>query len=204
VKQAYPLMLAVSGLQIVIVGGGAVAARKAAGLFAAGARRIRVVSPDFPAEFPEGIDRLLRCYHPQDLQDADLVFAATNSTAVNDAVVSDANALGIWVNRADGSDTLPGDFSTPAKFEFDAITVTVSAGSPALAAMIRDGLKQRFDPAWAAMADAMKILRPLVLSSGLDAAKRAEIFHSLATAEAIEILRNRGIHGLKEWIARQS
>ena len=45
---------------------------------------------------------------------AGLVFAATNVPAVNDAVVRDANARGVLVNRADASDELPGDFSTPA------------------------------------------------------------------------------------------
>jgi precorrin-2 dehydrogenase/sirohydrochlorin ferrochelatase len=163
-----------------------------------------VVSPEFREDFPAGIDRRTKRYHAEDIEDADLVFAATDSTEVNDAVVCDANALGVWVNRADGSDSLPGDFSTPAKVEIGQITVTVSAGSPALAAFIRDALKQRFDPAWAAMADAMKTLRPEILASGLDGLKRAEIFRSLATAEAIDVLRQKGVDGLRDWIARKT
>jgi len=201
--QNYPLMLDLTDRAIVIIGGGAVAARKAAGLVSAGAKNIRVVSPEFRAIFPGQIERQVKCYHPDDLKDADLVFAATDSTAVNDAVMRDANALGIWVNRSDASEELSGDFSTPAKFESGTITVTVSAGSPALAAMIRDELQARFDPMWTAMADAMKILRPMIKSGELDGPDRADLFRALATPEAIDILRDKGIDGLKDWIAHR-
>ena len=44
-RHAYPLMLDVTDRLVVVVGGGAVAARKVAGLLAAGARRVRVVAP---------------------------------------------------------------------------------------------------------------------------------------------------------------
>jgi siroheme synthase (precorrin-2 oxidase/ferrochelatase) len=80
----------------------------------------------------------------------------------------------------------------------------VSAGSAALSTVIRDGLEQRFDPAWTAMADAMKTLRPVIKSSGLDAAARAGLFRRLATPQAIATLRDRGIEGLKNWINQQT
>jgi len=62
-------------------------------------------------------------------------FAATDSPAVNDAVGSRSPGPGIWVNRADNSESAPGNFITPAKFQSGSISVTVSAGSAALSAM---------------------------------------------------------------------
>src|SRR5438874_11292581 len=47
VRCAYPLMLDLRDRLVVIVGGGAVAARKARGLLDAGATRVRVISPTF-------------------------------------------------------------------------------------------------------------------------------------------------------------
>jgi siroheme synthase-like protein len=197
----YPIMLDVSNRRIVVIGGGAVAARKVASLVAAGATRIRVVSPELKAKFPETAEIQIGSYHCDVVKDADLVFTATDVTAVNDAVVRDCRALGIWVNRADASDDLSGDFSTPAKFQTGAITVTVSAGSAALTTMVRDQLQERFDPAWAVMADAMKELRPMIKITN-DAGDRPDLFRALATPEAITILRDKGIDGLKEWITQ--
>ena len=196
-------MLDVTDRQIVIIGGGAVAARKAAGLIEAGATRIRVIASEFPATFPPQIERVHRPYDSQDVNDADLVFAATDSVTVNDAVVRDAHAKGIWVCRADGSEAAAGDFITPAKFQSGPITVTVSAGSAALSAMVRDGIAERFDPVWSEMADAMKKLRPIIKAGDGDPKRRAELFRALATPAALQILRERGIDGLKDWISRQ-
>ena len=66
-------------------------------------------------------------------------------TARNEAVVREARARGIWVSRADGDDSEPGDFATPAKFVQGPAVVTVSAGSAALSARLRDRLADRFD-----------------------------------------------------------
>ena len=193
-------MLDITDRQIVIIGGGSVAARKATGLIAVGATKIRVVAPGFPGEFSTAVDKQIKRYEADDLKDAHLVFAATDSATINGQIVRDAQAAGIWVNRADGSEELPGDFTTPAKFEAGSITVTVSTGSPALAATVRDGILDRFDPAWTTMADAMQTLRPEIKTSISDPARRAALFRALATREAIDILREKGIDGLKEWM----
>ncbi len=63
--QGYPILLDVADRRIVIVGGGAVAARKAAGLLAAGARRVRVISPKFDATMPQGIERIVGEFAPK-------------------------------------------------------------------------------------------------------------------------------------------
>ena len=179
-----------------IVGGGGVAARKAAGLLAAGAW-VRAVAPGFAADFPAGVERVVKPYEAADLDGADLAFAATDSAAVNDAVVADARARRVWSSHA--GDGGAGDFAVPARLDRGAVTVTVSAGSAALAVLVRDRIGERLDPAWAAMAEAMVELRPR-LKDALDEPSRRAVFRELATDEACDVLAARGLDGLMEWI----
>src|SRR5690242_5848317 len=107
-------MLDVTDRLVVIVGGGPVAARKAAGVLEAGATRVRCVAPAFDPAVPESVERVEETYEPRHLDGAGLVFAATDLPAVNDAVVRDARARGVLATRADSDEEDPGDFTVPA------------------------------------------------------------------------------------------
>ena len=201
VSFAYPLMLDLSGRTVVIVGGGSVAARKARGLIEAGAGRVRVVAPEFAAELPEGVERVAGVYEPMTIEGAWLVFAATDRPEVNAAVVRDAKRLGVFVNRADESDEAPGDFSTPAVLREGQLTVTVSAGgSPAIAAAVRDRLRERMDAKWVRIAEVANEYRPYLIARGAAAEIRRAIFRDLASDEAMDVLEARGREGLSEWL----
>ena len=113
VAHAYPLLLDVTDRPIVIVGGGEVAVRKAEGLLAAGAKRVRVIAKKFHELMPREIEQIEEQYRPEHLKGAQLVFAATDDPAVNEAIVRDAHELGLLVCRAD-VDEHAGDFTTPA------------------------------------------------------------------------------------------
>ncbi|MDB5353854.1 MAG: precorrin-2 dehydrogenase and sirohydrochlorin ferrochelatase [Phycisphaerales bacterium] len=203
VAYAYPLLLDVADRLVVIVGGGNVAARKAGGLIAAGARRIRCVALEFSADLPAAVDRIKEQYASRHLEGAGLVFAATDRNDVNDAVVRDARERGILVNRADADDAEPGDFATPAKLEQGAVIVSVSAGSAALSAAIRDDLARKLDARFVKMADAMKLLRPVIRTSSLPPDQRAMMFRELAADEALSVLDAGGIDALRGWLAER-
>jgi siroheme synthase-like protein len=193
-------LLDVTDRLVVIIGGGGVASRKAEGLLEAGATRIRMVAPSFSMTSAT-IDFVKATYDPAHLDGAGLVFAATDSTEVNDAVLRDAHARGILACRADAADEAPGDFVTPAKLMRGPIIVTVSAGSAALSAAVRDAIAEQLDARWETMAEAMKVLRPMVRSAvGLTQARRAEVFRTLASLEAVTIVSERGVGGVLEWI----
>ena len=199
-RHAYPLLLDVADRLVVIVGGGSVAARKARGILGAGAKRIRCVSPAFASDFPGGAERIIEQYAAKHLDGAELVFAATDNHAVNDTIVRDCRQRGIWVNRADSDGYEPGDFVTPAKWEEGPVIVTISAGSAALSAALRDKLASTIDLRYVRMAQAMQELRPLILASKLDAARRAAIFRELAAQPALDLLNAHGIDALRQWL----
>jgi precorrin-2 dehydrogenase/sirohydrochlorin ferrochelatase len=195
-NSGYPIVLDVRDRQIVIVGGGRVAARKVKGLLSAGAIKIRVISPQFHAEIPSQIERITANYDARYLNEASLVFAATDSTDVNETVARDAREIGAWVCRADLDDA--GDFSTPAMHRDGNLLMTISSGSPALSTLIRDGLAEAIEPRWVKMAAAMQTLRPMIQEK-VAGANRRKIFVELIGEDAFAALE-RGEEELMKWL----
>jgi precorrin-2 dehydrogenase/sirohydrochlorin ferrochelatase len=144
-RRFYGLFLDVEGRKALIVGGGAVAFRKAAALVEAGAR-VTVVAPEFDARFDAlPVDRIRREYAAADLEGAALAFAATNVRAVNAAVARDAKARGIPVNVADSPEEC--DFIAPARIRRGDIHIAISTSAtrPALAAELRKRIEMLLD-----------------------------------------------------------
>ena len=199
---AYAMMLDVTDRLVVIVGGGAVAVRKAAGLIECGATRVRCVAPEFDLGLPSGAERVQERYEPRHLDGAGLVFAATDDPAVNAAVVRDARARGVLVNRADAAaDDEPGDFTVPATLRRSAVTVAVSAGSPALSVVIREGIAAQWDERWSRMAEAMQTLRPMIVGrTDIPQERRRAMLRDLASREALDWLGVGKDFALKQWL----
>ena len=111
---AYPVSLPMQGRLAVVVGGGCVAARRVAGLRAAGADVV-VVAPELStslAELASGglIIARRRGYDASDLDGAWLVLACTGQRRVNATVAADAERARIWCIRTGdtASDERPG------------------------------------------------------------------------------------------------
>ena len=193
-------MLDVRDRLVVMVGGGAVAARKARRLLHSGAR-VRVVAPAIDPAMPPGIEWIEARYDPKYLDGAQLVFAATDSPQVNTAVVQDAQARRIWVNRADVDEAAPGDFAVPASIANGPICIAVTSGSPMLSRRIRSRLAEAIDPHWAGFAEALEHLRPVVREHpGLSADQRRDVLVRLSGDEALEAFIAGGIDGLKAFV----
>lgn len=201
---SYPILLDVAGRTIVIIGGGAVAARKARGLLAAGAGRVTVVAPEFHMNLPEGVQRIAATYDPSHLDGASLIFAATNQPAINDRVVADCRQRGIWVSRADADDDLKGDFVSPAYGRDGDVLVAVSTGgSPALSSAVRDELMRLLPDGWVQLAELTVKLRKAILQmDSLDAAGRSNVLRLLATDQARQVLLAGGEVALHKWLAQ--
>jgi uroporphyrin-III C-methyltransferase / precorrin-2 dehydrogenase / sirohydrochlorin ferrochelatase len=122
----YPLMLDLTGRQVVVVGGGRVALRRVQALLAAGAL-VHVIAPQVdPALAGLAVRLSRREYRRGDLAGAWLAHAATDDPAVNAAVAGEAERLRIWCVRAD--DAAASRAWTPATTRHGGITVAVTAG----------------------------------------------------------------------------
>jgi len=193
----YPMLVDLTGKLVVVVGGGAVAVRKVKGLLDSGATQICVIAPEIAPEMPERIKPLRREFAPDDLNNASLVFAATDSAEVNDLVTREAHRRGIWVNRADAEDD--SDFATPAIWRKESLMVTVSTqGNPALSAKIRDVISIELDSKWEKLATAAARLRPVILRNVGEIESRRKIFRALATDEAANVAGDE--NELRRWL----
>ena len=143
----YPVNLRVDGVACLVVGGGPVAARKAAGLRACGAS-VRVVAPEVGDEVRRlpGVEWDERPYRPGEAAGYRLVMTATDDPTVTAAVAADADAAGVWVNAAD--DPANCTFTLPSVARRGPLTVAISTGghSPALAVWLRRHVDREMGP----------------------------------------------------------
>ena len=166
----YPVSLDVTGRHCLVVGGGPVAARKAQGLVACGAR-VTVMAPDLAPEMESVIPQLYelarRRYAAGDAARFRLVVAATGIPDVDGQVFADAEEAGVWVNSAD--DRAHSSFILPAVHREGPVTVAVSTGgrSPALASWLRDRLSSACGDGIGALARILGDARTQMQEAGL-------------------------------------
>lgn len=138
----YPVGLAVSGRACLVVGGGKIAARKAAGLVHAGAV-VHVIAPmvsDEIAAIASVVRR--RTFEAGDCIGYRLVISATGDESVDAKVSADAEAAGAWINACDRPALC--SVLLPAVLRRGPITVAVNTGgtSPSLAGWLRDRIAE--------------------------------------------------------------
>jgi uroporphyrin-III C-methyltransferase/precorrin-2 dehydrogenase/sirohydrochlorin ferrochelatase len=137
VARRLPLFLDLRDRRAVVVGAGAVGARRSARLRAAGAYVVVVATVVGEAVDADEVHE--RPFAPDDLDGAWLALACTDVTEVNAAVAAAARDRGIWCVRAD--DAAESDVWFAAAAEVDDIDVAVTAGGdPPRATAIRDGI----------------------------------------------------------------
>ncbi|HUQ38662.1 MAG TPA: bifunctional precorrin-2 dehydrogenase/sirohydrochlorin ferrochelatase [Acidimicrobiales bacterium] len=151
----FPVVLDLEGRDCLVVGAGRIAARKIAGLLAAGAT-VRVVAPDIGEEVSALADRVgvtRRPFEPADVDGAWLVVAATADAAVDAEVFAAGQAARVWVNAADHPAAC--SVTLPAVGRRGPVTVAVSTAgqSPALAVWLRDRIVADLGPEYEVLVD---------------------------------------------------
>jgi uroporphyrin-III C-methyltransferase/precorrin-2 dehydrogenase/sirohydrochlorin ferrochelatase len=140
-EPVYPLGLRLTGRDVVVIGGGAVALRRVTALLEAGAATTVVsptVTPLLEHLAEQGAIRwVARHYADGDATGAWLVHACTDDPDVNAAVAAEAERARVWCVRAD--DALASPAWTPAVGREAGLTVAVHAsGDPRRAVSARD------------------------------------------------------------------
>jgi siroheme synthase-like protein len=165
----FPIALHGERLTAVVIGGGSVGTRKALALIEAGAQ-VRVVSPEVTPELDEAertrrLSIVRESYRADQLGNATLVIAATDSREVNAQIAVDAHSRGKLVNITDFPDE--GNFHTMALHRSGDVTIAVSAGGvPGAAARIRDAIAERFDARYGRAVSALRGLRSRLIADG--------------------------------------
>ncbi len=141
----FPVFLRISEQPCLLIGGGDVAARKAALLQRAGGR-VTIVAPDLGQQCRAlvesgGAHHRHKSFSADDLDGMRLVIAATDDRALNERIASACRARHIPVNVVDNPDLCT--FVLPSIIDRSPVIVAVSTGgaSPVLARLLRARLE---------------------------------------------------------------
>jgi len=173
-----PLMIDCTQKKVVIIGGGSVAARKAAYLSDAD---VIMYSTTFHPDVPAYVTRVSCTIAPDRdailniIRDAFLVIVAMSDPALNTFIVNIARDEKILCNCADGES---GDVIIPAQIKKGEIIIAVSSGgtSPALSQFLRIHLEEMF-PELEQIAAFLAVLKLELKQSISEQKKRSIILH---------------------------
>jgi len=190
VTSIFPMFLKLTGRQCLVVGAGKVGEPKIGSFLDTGAR-IRVVAleaTDGVREWARAgkIDLELRAFTPSDLDGVFLAVVATSSRSLNEFVYGESQRRGVLCNVVDVPEYC--DFFYPAVVRRGDLQIAISTAgqSPSLAQKLRQQLEQQFGPGYATWVAELGETRRLILASDLDAKRKQELLHSLASREAFE------------------
>lgn len=190
----YPVNLDIKDRQCLVVGGGAVASRKAQTLIDCEAI-VTVVSPEFSEalknlEQTSDITMIQRPYQTSDLDDKFLVIGATNDENLNRRVNADAEQRNMLCNIADVPDIC--NFILPAIIRRGdlCIAISTSGKSPAFAKKLRKDLEKTFGDEYAQLLTLMGEIRKKLLAEEHAPEAHKPIFEKLISHNLPEMIKN--------------
>jgi len=140
-----PITVNLVGKTCLVVGAGQVALRKTKALLKAKGE-VKVVAPHILPEFfelerTEKVQLVQKVFLESDLDNVDLIIAATDKPDVNEQVSKLAQSKNIWVNVVDDLDNC--SFITPAIIDRSPLLIAISTGgiAPVLARKIREKIE---------------------------------------------------------------
>lgn len=175
----FPFFVDLEGREGLIVGGGAVAARKVQKLLPYGPR-LTVAAPEILPELGAlpGLTLLRRAFDPAMLEGKRFVIAATDDREANRAVAALCRERGIPVNAVDDKEQCT--FLFPALVKRGDLTVGVSTAgaSPSAAAWVRRRVSEAVPEDFGALLEYLASLRPIVRAR-VPEERRANLFSRL-------------------------
>jgi precorrin-2 dehydrogenase / sirohydrochlorin ferrochelatase len=202
-RHYYAMMVDLSGCACLIIGGGAVAERKASSLLQAGAKVVIVsptVTPLLEGWAEQGrVEWRPRSYRTEDGKNCALVIAATNHLKINRLIYQDAKARGQWINVVDQPELC--NFAVPATIPRGKLQISVSTGgaSPMLAKKIRRELEGKYGKEYELYLDLMQEVRYRLQQEVKDLRLRYHLFKELTSDRWIDHCRTHP-EQVREWI----
>ena len=196
----YPIYLELSGRRVVLIGAGAVAARKAQSLLDAGARLVIVAEHinDMLTALCQGTSaKLIESRYSKDyLVGAVLAIAATNNRQLNKRIYNDCQELEILCNVVDEPELC--DFFVPAVVKRGDLQIAVATEGdcPAYAGHLRKKLEQTFTEKHGEFLAELEILRKHIIEQMPDPTDRKSLLGQLVDDKSFEYFVE---NGPEEW-----
>ncbi|MHB8835787.1 MAG: precorrin-2 dehydrogenase/sirohydrochlorin ferrochelatase family protein [Candidatus Methylomirabilia bacterium] len=201
----FPLFMDLAGRPCLVVGAGAVAARKARSLFDCGARvtvvGVRPVAA-FRALERRGVVVRDRRFRASDVGRQVLIIAATDDRAVNAAVAAAARRKRIPVNAVDDPEHC--SFIVPAVVTRGDLTVAISTGgrSPVAARLVKELISGVLGDEYAALVRLLGAHRGRMKDAVAGQGSRARAWQRMIDAGVLEALRRGDRKGAAETVRR--
>ncbi|TCK92471.1 precorrin-2 dehydrogenase/sirohydrochlorin ferrochelatase [Natranaerovirga hydrolytica] len=182
-----PIMLEVENKNILIIGAGTVAYKKAQKIVEQKGN-VKVVSPRFNPDFDElkNIKRIKDVYDKKYIKGHILVIAATDHPSINKKINEDCREENVLCNVVTDTHS---DVIFPSHFNRGDLTMAVSTNgkSPALSKKIINDLKQHYDESYEERVQLLGEIRDIVLSLDCSQEERRDILNHIVELEAIEL-----------------
>jgi precorrin-2 dehydrogenase / sirohydrochlorin ferrochelatase len=181
-KTYYPIMLDLTGKRVVVIGGGKVAERKVKGLREAKANII-VIAPEVTAFLKELTEKaeitwVKKRFSPEDVEDAFLIIAATNTREINEAVARAAKSYQL-LNVVDAPEQ--STFHVPSIVRRGKLSIAVSTGgaSPVLAKKICREIAEMYDEDYEQYIDFLYECRQYILRNVSDLNQKRQLLEAI-------------------------
>lgn len=188
----YPLFLDISGKSCIVTGGGKIAERKVVMLLKFNAE-VKVISPKINGALSKLLESgkikvIEREYKDGDLNEASLVFAATNKKEINERIKNEAALKGILVNVVD--DPVLCDFIVPSIVKKGPIVIAISTSGvlPSLSKKLRKEISEHISEDYIKYVQIVGNFRKLLIETVKDKKKRAEIMAEINMADMKELI----------------
>lgn len=197
----FPIMLDLRGRKCVAVGGGSIARRKIDGLIAAGAK-VTVIAPKY-VEMPAEVEIINREFEPQDLDEAWLVIAATDSQQVNSLVAEAAAERRIWVNVVDEPQRCTVIMPAVVRRGMLTLAISTSGACPVWARRLRDDLAAQFGAEYGEMLELLWKARQewKERAKQLAPAQRKQAWEDVLDQPILDLIRNGKLDDAKTAIS---
>ena len=192
----YPIFIELGDRRVVLVGGGAVATRKASVLLAAGARLVVVAdrAGDVLTDLctKHGAELIRAKYAKQYIGGAALVIAATSDEKVNHQVYADCQTLGILCNVVD--DPQHCDFFVPAVVKRGDLQIAIGTegNCPAYAGHLRKKLEGMFTEQHGQFLAELECMRRRIIEKVPDPAARKTLLGKLVDDDSLDYFKASG------------
>ncbi len=192
----YPIYLELQDRRVVVIGGGAVAARKARVLLDCGARLVLVADKIDDAVVRATTGRnaeLIRSkYSKNYLAEAVLAIAATNNHKLNERIYRDCQELEVLCNVVDVPDLC--DFYVPATVRRGPLQIAIGTEGycPAYSGHLRKKLEHMFTEDHGRFLLELECIRKRIINEIDDATVRKVILGELVDDESFEFFKRNG------------